>query len=338
MMGLRKIQIRRESTRGTPVTTAMDLLNGRLTMTPNLSLYMPEDEDRNSLALLHRRTITGQQAALRYDGSVNFEQIINFLAMALEGATDDSGTGVIGTPTAGILTRDWTFEPTLTASAVQNAFTVQYGDNQQAYQSSYVMASQLEFTYAMGEPLVVSADLFGQFPTKVSFGGTPTEVTVEDAVSQKTKLCIDTTWAGLGTTQISDTLISAVVRIPTGLAPVRYADGGLEFSSHSENKWTSEWELVYKHNTSGEDEYDDWVDGTQRFIRLETTGSEIEQVSPTYDKLFRLDGSVFYTDAPELLSEQDGENVFRLSGRTFHDPTADRQLLALVRNTQTALA
>ena len=339
-MGLRKIQIRREDTRGTPVTTAMDILLGRMTMTPSIGLYIPEDEERNSMALLHRRSEVGQESSMSYDGSVTFEQIINLLAMGIHGASADAGTGLITTPTNGVLTRDWTYEPTLIASASPNAYTVQYGDNQQAYQSSFVMARRLAFTYAMGEPLVVSADLFGQFATKVSFGGTPTELTVEDAISQKTKIYADTTWAGLGTTQISNALISASVSIPTGLVPVRYADGLLEFSGFSENKWAADVELVYKHNAAGETEYDKYTatGGTLTFIRLETTGSEIEAVTPTYDKLFRLDLSLRITEPPVLFGEQDGENVIRLVGRTFHDPTADRQLRAFVRNTQTALA
>ena len=338
VMGLRKIQIRRETTRGTPVTTAMNLLHGSLTMTPNLNLYRPEGEARNSLARFHRRTTVGQESTMRFESSVTFEQVIDLLAMSLLGASDDSGTGLITTPTNGVLTRDWTFEPTLVASAAQNAYTVQYGDNQQAYQSSHVMCSQIEFAWAMGQPVTVSADLFGQLATKVSFGGTPTDLTVEDAVAQKTVIYADSTWANLGTTQISDTLISATVRIPTGLAMTRYADGGLELSGFSENPWAAEWELVYKHNASGEAEYDDYVDGTARFIRLTTTGSEIEQVTPTYDHLFQVDGALHYTEAPELFTDQDGENVIRLVGNTFHDPTSDLQLSVLVRNQQTALA
>jgi len=316
----------------------MDILFGRMTMAPNLNLYIPEDEERNSLAMIHRRTIVGQHSELKYDGSVTFEQIINLLAMALEGATDDAGAGLITTPSNGILTRDWTFEPTLVASAIQNAYTVQYGDGSQAYQSSFVMCSQLAFTYAMEEPLVVSADLFGRLQTKVSFGGTPTELTVEDAVTQKTKIYGDTTWAGLGTTQLSDVLISATVTIPTGLGMTRYADGSLEFSAFTESKWGADVELVFKHNATGIAEYDKYIAGTTQFIRLETTGSEIEAVTPTYDKLFRLDLALHYTEPPTLFDDENGENVVAMTGKTFHDPTAGRQLRAMVRNSQTALA
>lgn len=329
VMALRKIQFAKETTRGTPVVTGMDLLLGRLTMTPTLTLYTPEDEERNSLALLHRRSIVGQQAALKYDGSVSFEQIINFLAMGLIG-------GVTPTiPGGGVLSRDWTFEPTLIALAAPDAFTFQYGDNQQAYQTVFAMASQLEFTYAIGEPVVLSAELFGRFPTKVTFGAAPTTVTIEDAISQKTVLTSAATWAGIPGAVVSNTLISAVIRIPTGMTPVRFADGLLEFSDFHEQKWAADVELVFRHNASGVAEYDKYTDDGHRFFRLETTGTLIEGV---LNKLFRLDLAMRYTEAPELLGEQDGLDVIRLSGRTFLDPTGGRQLRALVRNTQTALA
>ena len=335
--GLRKIQLRREATRGTAVVTAMDQLFGRMTLTPTLNLYMPDDEERNSLALLHRRSEVGQQAALKYEGSLTFEQVINLLAMGIQGATADAGTGLITTPTGGINTRDWTYEPTLTALMAPNSYTIQYGDNQQAYQCAFVMASELEFVYAMGEPVMVSAELFGRYPSKVSFGASPTILTLEDAISQKTKIYADTTWAGLGTTQISDTLIAATVRIPTGIGPTRYADGSLDFSGYTEQKWAAEVDLTFKHNTSGVAEYDKYaaVGGTLTFIRLETTGALIEGA---LNKLFRLDLALRYTEAPELFGDQDGENVVRLVGKTFQDPTAVRQFRALVRNSQTALA
>ena len=199
------------------------------------------------------------------------------------------------------------------------------------------MISKIKW-WSLPEPVVVSADLFGKLQTKVSFGGSPTELTVEDVVSQRTKIYGDTTWSGLGSTQLSDALISATVTIPTGLGMTRYAMGSLEFSGFSESKWAADVELVFKHNAIGIAEYDKFIAGTTQFIRLETTGSEIEDVTPVYDKLFRLDLALHYTEPPTLFDDENGENVVALTGKTFHDPTSDRQLLAFVRNKQTALA
>ncbi|MCH8991278.1 MAG: hypothetical protein IIA44_05945 [Acidobacteria bacterium] len=68
--------------------------------------------------------------------------------------------------------------------------------------------------------------------------------------------------------------------------------------------------------------------GTMVFVRLEVEGSAIE----AFNKAWRIDLAMRYTEAPEQFGEQDGENVIGLSGETFHDPTSDRQIRYLVRN------
>ena len=77
-----------------------------------------------------------------------------------------------------------------------------------------------------------------------------------------------------------------------------------------------------------------WVAGTMVFVRLEVEGSTAEN---TYKYTFRADFAMRYTEAPELFGEQDGENVIRLSGKTFHDPTSGRDMRFLVRNTTASL-
>ena len=328
VMGLRRIQIGQESTRGTAVAADIILL-GRLTMTPTINWYMPDDEERNSLAMLHRLTNVGQQASLSYEGSLTFQQVIHLLAMGI-GALTTSQPDAGGSPTV----YDHTFEPTLTALAAQKAYTFEYGDDQQEYESAFVVASQLEFSFAMGEVWKMSADLLARFPAKSAFTGALTAPTVEDVIGQKCKIYIDSTWAGLGTTQISSSLINASIRIPTGIVPTRYADGSLEFSDVAENKRAAEVELTFKHDTSGEAQYDNLVAGTMVFVRLEVEGSTAEDA---FNYTFRADFAMRYTEAPELFGEQDGENVISLSGKSFHDPTSGRDMRFLVRNTTASL-
>ena len=236
----RRVQIGQETVRGTSVAADAILL-GRLTMTPTPNWYKPQDEERNSLALNHRLTNVGQQNNLSYEGSLTFEQVGHWLSMgvgALTTSQPDSG----GSPNV----YEHTFEPTLSALAAQKAYTVEYGDNQQEYESAFMMAAALEFSYAIGEPWQISADLFARFPSKSTFTGALTPPTVEDVIGQKTKVYIDSSWANLGNTQVSSTLINAKVGGNTGLVPTRYSDGDLEFSDVAENPWASQVELMFK--------------------------------------------------------------------------------------------
>ena len=160
---LRRVQIGLESTRGTAVAADVKLM-GMLTMDPTQVLYMPEDEERQSLALLHRREIVAEMANMHFESSLNFEQLIHFLAMGV-GNHGSQPT----TPTNGVLTRDWLFEPSHSASNAQAAYTLEYGDDQQEYESAFVMCSQLEFTWALEESVKMSAELFGRSVTKATF-------------------------------------------------------------------------------------------------------------------------------------------------------------------------
>jgi len=319
-----------EATRGTAVAASKRLL-GRIRATPHFETYRPDDEERNSLASFHRRTIVGQHSTLEWEGSLTFEQIVNFLSMGVKAEA-------ITTPTNGVLTRDWTYEPTLTAVNAQKAFTIEHGDDIQAYRYVFTMAEQLEFTYAMNATLMARATLFARAYSQVSFTGAPTLATVEDAVTDKTKLYVDTTWAGLGTTELNAVLVNASLRLPTGLTRTKYADGSLEFSGFGESKRALEVELTLRHSAVGRDSFLERLDdGALRFIRLETTGSEIEAVTPTYNKLFRADMAVRFHEGGPLFESAEGENTFVLRGTTYHDPTADRDFRFMVRNTVTAL-
>lgn len=327
VMAFRKIQIGKEATRGTKVAATKVLL-GRLTVTPKLGLYMPEDEDRNSLAAVHRRTIQSQDLDWSFDGSLSYDQIIYFLAMNLKGAVTPT------TPGGGVTSRDWTFTPALAAVNTHDTYTVEHGDNTQEYEFGFGVGTGLELTYALGEVVALSATGIGQFHAKSSFTGALAAPTnFDDVVAQKTKLYLDTTWAGLGTTQ-QLALINAVVRLPPAIQPNRVADGALDFSHLNEIKRAAEVELTFRHIAAGVTEYDRWVSGGQVFARLESTGPLIEGA---LNKLFRVDLALRYTGEPEMLAESNGENVIRLTARTFPDVTSGNDMSVMARNVETTL-
>jgi hypothetical protein len=330
MQALRRIQIGLESTRGTLVA-ADTILLGALQYTDQRTFHQPEDEERNSLALVHRSTELTKATSLAYTGALTFEQALQFLSMGIKGDISPS------TPTNGVLTRDWTFLPSLTADNDQDSFTVEYGDDQQEYECGHVMAEQLEFAFAMGEVAQLSATLFGQSTAKNTFTGGLSVPTVEDVVSQTLKYYRDSAWANLGDTEKSGTVANAVIRVPTGLTMVRYADGTTEFSTYGAQKRAAEVELTVRHNAEGEALYDAYVAQTLMFIRLEATGSLIESVTPDYNKLFRFDGAIRLSEPPQFFEDYNGHNTVVLRGRTFHDPTSDNDMSFMVRNKETAI-
>lgn len=330
LQAFRRIQIGRESTaaKGTAVAADVVLL-GNMTFTPTLALNIPEDEERNSLSMHHRSTIVGQHTAMTFNSNVHFEELPYFLDMGINGDVSPSG----GTSGQG---RTWTFTKSTTSRNFQGSYTVEYGDDQQAYESPFTQAEQLEFTWAMGEPVTFSATLFGHFETTGPFTGSlaPSD-TIETAVSNRTTLYTDTAWANLGNTTADASLVNAVVRIPTGLQRQKYADGSLEFSGTVEGRYAAEVELTYVHNSSGRERFIEYEQQNLRFIRLETLGSTFGSTGGE-NRTFRVDVAIKYTEPPQLFTDANGENTVVLRGTSFSD-TGGNELAITVINTTTTL-
>ena len=327
---LKRTYIGQEATSGTIVAADLILL-GQTRMTPNLTLYMPEDNERNSFAAIYEREIAGQQTDLTFEGAVIYEQIVHFLAMGLSA------------PTIAELTTtqvyEWTFTPSLTAlnrpdQGTIRTYTWEHGDNQQPFRCGYVFANELELTYALGEPVMFRAGLTGRllaeftpFSTVTTYGsGEAAALTAADlqrAMSNSTEIFIDTTWAGLGTTKKAGLLVGGTVTLPTGYAPSFFHDGSLNFTRIGEDKRSGSVELTVVHNADGNIQLDNYLAGTQTFIRLLTTGALVGIAGGNTRKL-RLDMAVHWTEPPELLAENhNGESAFRLRGRIVPDASGN---------------
>ncbi len=307
----RRIQIGQESTRGTLVAATKRLV-GTITMTPEINWHRPM-EDRNSLAEFFRSVVVGQGTRLRFEGDASYDQIIDFLAMALKG-------GVTAVQQGATAAYKWTYLPNLTAVNTPDSYTIEFGDNTQEFECGFVVVENLELAVALGEVVVLRADMFGKLAAKATFTASLINPTnFEEIVANNLKVYIDTTYAGLGTTEKSSLVTGATIRLATGLSPVKYANGGLEMDSVSEAKRHLELELEMVMGSAFVTEYDAYIAGTARAIRLEFTGSEI---ATPYNHLLTVDVFGKYTSPPELFGERDGEDIVRLTLASHEDGLA----------------
>lgn len=129
---LRKIQIGKETNKGDAVAATARLL-GTMTMKDTPTLYRPK-EDRGSLAEFIRSFKIANLAALSFEADVNFEQILYWLHMGVLGGVTPSGGGDAKT---------WLFTPGISAPNAFNSFTIEFGDDVQAWETEYCLASQI---------------------------------------------------------------------------------------------------------------------------------------------------------------------------------------------------
>lgn len=322
----RRIQIGKESTPGTAVAATRKLI-GELSISPNLTIHRPTDE-RNSLSEFRRSEVVGQDASLSYSSDATYDQIIHFLAMALKGGVTPTQPDVGNSPTV----YDWVYTPVATVLAAVDTFTIEYGDNTQEFECKYCFVQSLELGFAMNSVVTLKADMMGHYPIKSSFTGALSDESVEEVVSNDLTVAIDTTWANLGVTPKSGVVAGATLRIPTGLVPIKAADGSMEFTRIGEQRRHFELDLDILVSSAAITEYDAAVAQTDRAIRLIVTGPTISD-DETY--MLTIDFFGRYTAAPTIWDSQDGENLIRLS-LVSHADASGNELSITVRNIESA--
>ena len=219
-----------------------------------------------------------------------------------------------------------TYTPNLSSRNNQNSYTVEYGDDSQELESDHVMASSIELGIALGDVVNLTVDMFGQFPAKSSFTASLTEDALNEVVSNKLRVYVDTSWANLGNTEVATLVAGGTVRLTTGIVPVKYADGSLDFSDFTEQKRHMEIELEMVISTQAITEYDAWVAQTSRYLRLEWTGPTLG--GGTHKLTIDMHG--IYTENPEWFTDQDGENVIRMQLSSREDSSGNEFRVAIV--------
>lgn len=320
----RRFQIGKETTRGTGVAATIRIVNGVVTVGPDTEHYVP-NEDRNSLAERAVATLVRFDSKWSWTGPWSYEQALFFFAMCLKGSVSPA------TPGGGTNSRTWTFLQSLTASNAQNAYTLEAGDDNQEVEAVYGMVRQIQLKFQPKGPCVGTVDMFARSLAKSTFTGSLAAVAQEPIITPKTKLYIDTTWAGLGGTIKSTLLREATVTIP-GVRPYETADGELYFSTHTEPKRTIGLEMKVKMAAAAISEYDKHVVDpapTMAFIRLKTTGSVIEAA---ITKHHILDMAIRYDEPVEMFDDDDGQTTATLKGHTYEDLTSGSDFSAEVQN------
>ncbi len=312
-------QIGKESIKGTAVAATARLLGDvkvpkdQVPVYPGFNLGIrAKDVESHS----YQQLVDG----LVLDFPTAYFQLLPWLAsMTLKGnitpGAHSGGTGFF----------DWDHTPALTsASNAQDSFTVEMGDNVQAYEANYLLGKKLTISGAMGnnEPVKASVETFGQKLVPSTFTSAIAIPSIETMIANLTKLYINSSWATKGTTQVTGLLIDYSLEILTGLVP-RHHGNGLSFDSHKEGPI----DAMLKLTLEGDAAVDAYYDGcyptpgtpkTKYAIELDIPGSghnvlkvalwgEFEEIIP-------------------LGSEKDGNNLYSALFHGLYDPTGAAML------------
>lgn len=156
-------------------------------------------------------------------------------------------TGLKGAVTPSEVTPDqddysWVFTPGLTVAAGDNSpdsFTLQLGDEQQAWRVPYCMTDRYTLKGKVSQdggsaPVSLEHSFFGRFIEENAFTAAMPLQASTLMNAKLAQLWIDSAWAGVGGTELSDALDEFTLEILTGVHPIFRGSTNNYFNKHRE--------------------------------------------------------------------------------------------------------
>lgn len=313
IVSLRKTQIGPETTAGTAVaaTSVQRLLsNGAKNDSPVEFI----NEHIGYLPQVNRTAQPKLAASIAFDDSpLTFEQAMYPFSAGIKtvsAVADGAGSGKM-----------WTYTFPTTAPNSIKTWTIEHGDNIQAREMEYSFCESFAISFNAGEVVNISSNWIGRQWTNASFTAALSAPAVEEVLTSKGQLFIDAASNTIGTSQVSNTLLSGTLNVTTGWKPVWTADGNLYFSFTKNTAPEITLDLVYEHNSSAETEYSAFVDGTPRQMKLAFFGSSLSSAGTYSTKYFIINLAGTY-ETWDAFGDQDGNNTVSCTFRAAYDSTA----------------
>lgn len=327
LRALRKIQCAREVTHGTAITTSTAQLIGKFTMKQDQKYYRPDDLETGSLSSFEHSHIVSEQMAGVFESDANYEQLGYILAMGVKGGVTPTG------PSDSLYT--WTFEPNLTAINDVNSYTLKYGDDIQAFISPFCFATDFELSGSLEDAVKVKANIVGQNVRAGTFTSLSNPAALNPVKMGNCKLYINPSWATMGNTQVSNTIIDFAYKVTQGITPVKYGDGSLFFTEMAEKKRHVELDVTFAFTSGVAGYFTDYITSPQaaKFIRLAFQGPLVGSTSRAD---LNLDGA-FIIDDYDTFGERDGQDIVKLKLVSKRDATSGKEWSIILKNALAAL-
>lgn len=317
----KRIQVGTETTAPGTAATATEILLGTITTEESGEVIHQPTDDRNTLAKnMADDEIVGHEAKLVWSGDVNLRHILWALLMSIRGNISPSRPDPSNEPNAYL----WTITPGLTTANTPDitngidTFTIEYGDNVQAYETEFCFATRLQISGAPNEACKFTCDITGRQRSEEDFTGSLSMQSVQRCPFNLASFYIDATGCTMGDTPATDLLRAFQWTLDTKFAPFYTSDGALYFTSVVEDKKAPVLTLTYRRGTASEVERDAYDARTTRLIRIKLSGQTELDTSQSNEPYLYLDQAVRYFKWPTP-SSQDGARVVQVTAEAVYD-------------------
>jgi hypothetical protein len=321
----RKWQFGVETVAGTPVAATYNpLVQGN--PTPNVE-YEEIPHDPNQFESMVLPVKIGEDFTLPLTGAALFQTLPFWFLGIIKGGV---------TPTGGSA-KTWTFTPNQTADDL-DTYTAEYGSNIQAWSGSFVTLREMELTMPeTGGLWEMSIDAMGQSFGSNEFtasGSVDIDTNPSPLMGAFTKVFVDDTAGGIGTTPLSGVLRRGSIRFAFDAVEKKVMGGtGYQYTAIGRGQRVTEVTLTFEQDAASMTE-------VVHFLRAQATSPVMRYIRLTVDGNVISGGREKLTlDLPGIWTsfgfDEIGQNlVYTLTGRVKYDPTLTYGLKATVINTK----
>ena len=222
----------------------------------------------------------------------------------------------------------WAQTPSLTAGNSPDGFSIRMGDDAQAYISEYCMFERIRISGQVSQgsdvsPVRVESDFFGRQIAETTFTASLTPRTLEPLNSKLARLYLDTSWAGVGGTELANLLRTFDIEILTGVHPKFAGSTAKTFNRHAEGVISVMGTFGIEGGSDAADIFADQQNNVFSVARLEITGGQIGSGDP---HLFQLDFGGTFEDASPINSQDRGDNLAQFVLHDYYDLTSGKKL------------
>jgi hypothetical protein len=227
----------------------------------------------------------------------------------------------------------WAIAPSLTAANDPDTITLECGDDTQAYEIEYVMFDSLKFSGEIAQagessPVSIEAGYFGRQVTPTTFTAAQSLHSGLTLMNAKlARLYSDTTWAGIGGTELTSLLRGFELEIMIGNHAKFMGSANKYFTTHGEGEISAILTLALEGGSSADTLFDLFQAGTERALRLDINGP---QIGSGVNYQFRADIWGFFEDIVPLGGESAGNNLHTAVIRSVKDVTSSNMLACQV--------
>lgn len=255
-----------------------------------------------------------------------FQQLLFPLSCGLKGSVTASEQ------TASQTDYLWDFTPSLTAANNPEAATIELFDDVQCWEVEYSMFDKISLSGSISQdggdaPVALDATYFGRQLTSTTKTSSLSLPSGEFMNAKNARLYIDTSWAGVGGTELSNLLRGFQIEILTGVHPDFTGSSAKYFNAHKEGLISAMLTITLEAGSTVNTLLGLQQAGTFRVARLAVNGSQIGS-GGTHNFTFDLGG--YFESVMPIDGDDRGDNLASFVLKGAYDTTGAKLLQAKV--------